>query len=124
MVNGMELEMTIKKQKSGDQPLIKKPGRYRGWHRANKRGVVWAVKHFKLPQMSRILAWMYRDRYQGNDLVDIINRPNPFLSLIPKDSFMCRYLPIPIFFGKNTSRKRSYYRKIKREKDSSQPSDV
>lgn len=86
----------------GDTPANSNPGdwpkRLRGYHRALKRQVPWAIRLSKLSALQFTLAWTY-----GRDLTNLVVGDNPFLKLIRKqnpDDWAGKYIPVPLIFGK------------------------
>ncbi len=56
--------------------------RWRGYHRALKRGEPWAIKFSKMSPLNQVFTWVYRD-YMFEKL---LYSKNPILDSIPKDS--------------------------------------
>lgn len=56
--------------------------RWRGYHRALKRGEPWAIKFSKLSPLNQMFTWVYR-----NELFEqALKAKNWLLDFIPKDS--------------------------------------
>ena len=96
--------------REGAQP--KKTKRWRGYHRALKRGHAWAVRLSKMSLVQRLFSWTY-DNEIFNSLVYC---NNPLLKMIPKaEVFLSAHVTFPTdWAGKDGRRKRSYYRRVKK----------
>ena len=72
--------------------------RWRGYHRALKRGKPWAVKLSKMSSFNRLFTWIY-----GNRLEELIPSQNKLMSMInftPKGSSGNLYhQPVILGFG-------------------------
>ncbi len=82
-------DKAIAHAESGDPPTIFKPIRKRGFHRALKRGDVWAVAVQRDKDFSKIMLGIL-----SRHSLEIFSKPCPFTELLRDDQKSLAFVPI------------------------------